>query len=404
MNVVDLETYVDNVKECAQNTSQACSHPLRIQLSAGHTVSCPCIQSGYERNTCGRCITCPRCLEQWQPETMHHAPHGSKGNYVNFPEIYIADVFYKPWYKQKTGYAIILPFDFKHGAAESCVSEDIVMAGLDVLEHDFPGMKAWITLYPIHIALYLQWKRVARRLAEWMTRRSMYFAPGGQYAEFAQTLLRTDIQGIPIYNQGNQFDHPVEALEGEHNLPYFLHFRDSYYSNIKLTNPDTWITYWMRDACAEDLSELIEFFGYIWASNSRQWCTIEGESFYSESVRNVLCRVAHSGSGATIIRVNHWQRLDRSCHIWHSLRTQCRLCRRDEYVSNLIRFDSASTPYERVLAYADGLRRRRHWGVLFCAARLLPKARAVRFVPGIGSVYKEAESRFLAVGSSRKTV
>lgn len=394
---VDVATYVAKVKECARKISFLCSHPLRIQLSAGHVSACTCTCTGYERKTCGQCITCPRCLEQWQPETMRHAPHGNKGNYDNFPEVYIADVFYKPWYMQKTGYAILLPFDFKHGAAESCISEDIVMAGLDILEDEFPNMKAWITLYPIHIALYQQWKRVARRLAEWMTRRMLYFTPGGHYAELAQTLSCTD-------NQGNQFDRPIEALEGEHNLPYFLHFRDSYYSTIKLTNPDLYITYWMRDVCDTELDRLVELFGYIWASNTRHWCTIEGESFYSESVRSVLGRVAHCTNDTIITRVNHWQRLDRSCRVWHSMRTRCQLCRRgcpDESVSHLIRY-AGTSPYERVLAYADSLRRRRHWGVLFCAARLLPKARAVRFVPGIGSVYKDAAARYLAE-SSRKT-
>lgn len=403
-----IATYVAEVKECARKTSQFCSHPLRIQLSAGHTVSCPCIQSGYERNTCGQCITCPRCLVQWQPESMTHAPHGNKGNYENFPEIYIADVFYKPWYKQKTGYAIVLPYDFEHNASEQCMTEDVALAGLDILEAEFPHMKAWITLYPVHVALYLRWMRMAARLGTWMTRRMMYFTPGGTFASMAQSLTHDDITTTSLYHNRGEFDRPVEALEGDWNLPYFLHVRDSYYIGLGVSNPDLFISHVMRNMSGTELENFVESFGYIWASNSRHWCMVEGESFYNESVRRVLQRVAHGPNGSVITRINHWQRFERRCYSWHSTRTQCRLCRvgsaphgNTQPAQMMLRVGLEASPYTRVLAYADLLRRRRLWGVVFCAARLFPKARAVRFVPGIGSAYKEAAMRFEE--ASRKT-
>lgn len=324
---------------------------------------------------------------------MIHAPHGSKGDYDKFPDVYIADSFYKPWYKQKTGYAIVLPYDFEHRASEMCMTEELALAGLDALEIEFPHMKAWITLYPIHVALYMRWTRMASRLATWMTQRMMYFTPGGVYADMAQTLSRDDILKTPLYHNNGEFDRPLEALEGECNLPYFLHVRDAYYTGIGVSNPDLFISHIMRDVSGVELDNLVEVLGYIWASNSRHWCMIEGESFYNESVRRVLLRVAHGVNGSVITRINHWQRFERRCYSWHSTRTQCRLCPAQPS-QMMFRVGMEPSPYTRVLLCADLLRRRRLWGVLFCAARLVPKARAVRFVPGIGSEYKEAAVRF----------
>lgn len=332
---------------------------------------------------------------------MIHAPHTSKGDYDKFPDVYIADSFYKPWYKQKTGYAIVLPYDFEHHASEQCMTEELALAGLDALEVEFPHMKAWITLYPLHVALYMGWMCIAARLGTWMTRRMMYFTPGGVYADMAQTLTRDDILKTALYHNNGEFDRPLEALEGDWNLPYFLHVRDAYYIGIGVSNPDLFISHIMRDMSGVELDNLIEVLGYIWASNSRHWCMIEGESFYNESVRRVLLRVAHGVNGSVITRINHWQRFERRCYSWHSTRTQCRLCRAgltlhaNTHPSRMmLKFGMESSPYMRVLMYADLLRRRRLWGVLFCAARLVPKARAVRYIPGIGSAYKEAAARF----------
>jgi hypothetical protein len=390
-NAAGEEEYVPAVIRLARTGSQSCRHPFRIQLSMGHgAASCPCITSGYERNTCGTCVCCPRCLEQWKPDTMPRAPHGPTGDYDRFPDVYIADVFYKPWYR-RTAYA--------DGAVAACMTEDAALAGLDALERAYPTVAAWITLYPIHVALYMKWTRMAARLAGWMTRRALYFTPGGVYAHMSMHLTRADIAETPMYNHGDQFAR--EALEGDHNIAYFLHARDSQYSNINLSNVDLFISRWLqqcKDASVKE--ELIQLFGYIWASSTRHWCVLEGESFYSDTVRRALRRVAHNSSGvATIMRIAHWQRVDQRGYLWHSTRTQCGMCRlhADETARNAAMFrpnEGAASAYERVLVYADALRRRRLWGVLFCAARLLSKARAVHYVPGIGSAYKEAAARF----------
>lgn len=295
----------------------------------------------------------------------------------------IADIFYKPWFVRSPHlhYAVVLPFDFEYNGAFACMNEDEVLAGLDDLEHEFPPIKAWITLYPIHIALYMKWQRVARRLGEWMTRRMMYFTPGGEYSDQSQS----------IYECEHPIDEPCEAF-GECNLPQFLRSRDILYSNIVLTNADLFIKRWLETTYDHTEREsLIELFGYIWASNSMYWCKLEGQSFYSDYVRNILRMVAHTKNYTTIMRLKHWQNYDKRQLLVHTGYTKCRFCP-SSIESNIT--ISTITDFERVLEYAFRLRARRLRGLFFCAARLIPKARAVRYVPGIGSYYKEAAAQF----------
>jgi hypothetical protein len=393
--------YVERVKKLAQDESQSCHHPFRVQLSQGHPDTCTCIQSGYERNTCGACVKCRICHTQWKPESMTaHATHGPKGDYEKFPDVYIADVFFKPWFtRQPGGTALIGPYDFKHGCAKLVMTEDESLAGLDALEAEFPLMRAWIGLYPIHIALYARWIRMASRLGEWMSRRSLYFTAGGPYCEMSQTLTRYDINSTYLYCQGNRVDKPIEALEGSWNLPYFLHVRDAFCVSVGLTNPDMYITTWLGELPTGAVREFTELFGRIWASNTRHWAMLEGECFYYYAPRNVLGRVAHTYDGQRITQLKHWHNYDMRARSSHSVRTSsgCGLCRSAGTGVGDSGRDWPPGIYERVLAYADRVRRRRLWGVLFCAARLLPKARAVRYVPGIGSAYKKAAAEF-AIG------
>lgn len=401
---MDTNTYVAAVKKLAQNESLSCYHPFRVQLSIGHPCSCDCIESGYERNTCSTCVKCPRCYTQWDPDTMStHGTHGSKGNYENFPDVYIADIFFKPWCTRLPGgTALIGPYDFKHGSATLVMNEDEALAGLDALESEFPLMRAWISLYPVHIALYARWIRMAARLGDWMTRRSLYFTAGGAYAEFAQTLSRADINKTHLYCQGGRLDRPIEALEGEWNLPYFLHVRDAFCVSVGLTNPDLYVTAWLAEVGTGAVVSLIELFGRIWAANARHWAMLEGECFYYYAPRNALGRIAHTHDGRRITQLKHWHNYATTAQMWHSARTSdgCGLCRLAAPFETSRGHDWPFGFYERMLAYADRIRRRRLWGVLFCAARLLSKARAVRYVPGIGSAYKEAEVRFLDLSSS----
>jgi hypothetical protein len=328
-----------------------------------------------------------------------YATHGPKGDFENFPEVYIADVFFKPWFSRLPGGpALIGPYDFKHGMSKLMISEDEALAGLDALEAEFPLMRAWITLYPIHIVLYARWLRMAARLGDWMSRRSLYFTAGGPYCEMAQTLTRNTIQNTHLYGQGNRLDRPIEAMEGEWNLPYFLHIRDAFCVSVGTTNPDSYITAWLGELPTGALSEYIETLGQIWAANTRHWAMLEGECFYYYAPRNAIGRVAHTYDGQRITELKYWHNYSKNAQIWHSERTSsgCRLCKSRQYVNDTVGRNWPLGRYEKVLAHADKVRRRRLWGVFFCAARLFPKARAVHYIPGIGSAYKEAATRFHA--------
>jgi hypothetical protein len=337
---------------------------------------------------CGECMKCPKCGDFWSSTQTPNAIHSNVGNYEFWPDVYIANELHKPWYelKRPTHYASPVPSDFIPGLYTELMTEEEALHSFHELLETYPNTKPWIPLSTLHIALYLKWDRMARKLAECIERRMDFFTPSGPYVHLSESWTRDQIVQF-------QFNKNMEAREGMHNYPIYIYANDIAYLSRTFTNPCTFMISCI-DSAPERRMERLEFYGSIWSVSSAYWANLEKESLFNESIRRIFCIVMHI-NGATQMSVSrHWPNIMKrpfESVISHTSRTRCQLCND----STLQQPGEPVTTYQNVLSYAYRLRQRRFWGVLVCAVRLIVKARAVHFVPGIGSAYKAAAAEFM---------
>lgn len=410
--------YVNTVEELGRSAAEPCNNSFRRFLSIrqlmhykdprlsrcyGDPNECKTwlnIRSTFSpsgnRCFCGDCMKCKKCdtLIFWSAKQTPNSIHSNVGNYEFWPEAYIANELHKPWFilKYPTNYAAPSPSDFMPGLYTELMTEQEALNGFDELVEKYPNIKVWIPLSTLHIAIYMKWNRMARKIAECIERRMESFTPSGPYYHLSESWTRDHIVHC--------YDKMREAREGDINYPKYIYGRDEEYIRRSFTNPCMFMKQCIESALPDTKKELIELYGYIWSVSSAYWAYLEKESFYNDSIRHIFCTVLHANETTQMRITRHWPnttKLPNDDILQHTSRTRCRRC---NHVT-LQQPGEPVTEYHHVLAYAYQLRQRRFWGVLFCAARLIAKARAVHFVPGIGSAYKLAAAEFSLL---RKTV
>jgi hypothetical protein len=401
------EEYIVAVEEIAKKNANNCWNQWRETLAEKYGKE-EIHANLEERPICSRCefsyISGPHCI------------HGKDGDYENFPEIYLADALTNPWHDHKNKYMVYMYDLIRENAKYMKMTEDEICEGLLAILEKYPRIGAFVSYNLLYVAIIARMPRVITLVTEWLERRNSWFTPGAEFEAMTETLLPDPMKWE------TRLDLPPIAREGQHNIPKYIQLQDW---SASTTNTDHAIQNWVDGPVDEKCpktpwtEETIEILARALAANTAQWRTVECSSMNAYPVMTTfvgcVCHcVGDDGKQIDILpQMRHLSTpiaRDYQKIVWHTVRSRCALCPGEDHeghsrwrgscyscLPDVICEPIPMKPFERVVAKAVAIRRRRLRGVFWCSAVLVGRARQMHYRPGIGSAFKEAQSDFYAV-------
>jgi hypothetical protein len=306
------------------------------------------------------------------------------------PEQLFAEYLLTPVLEQNNSLYIINYHDIYHDRI-TITQQETINAILYIIDL-YPNIKAWINLKHLQFVLCLEWFQLLEILLDIIEKRNLYFTPSGIYYNLSRTCINV-YQDTQHY-RCNRHDVPLEHTEGQYNIPYYLVSLDNYASTI---NNDTTILYILHKYNNDtNIYNLCKRF----SANTSQWLIQECEAFHRSEQYNTIGMICHTTTNDENKNDDDYYYNKLKCHTWHTKLTKdkCKLCNLSTKPKNKYLFNTntntSSNRYEQFIYDTMMLRRKRLYGILYCASVLIGKARLIKYKPGIGSKYFEAMAHF----------